>query len=162
MVKSSQSGSTVLRPTTRYTALAGLVLALAFSPSLLWDGDAFARPAKTSRDCASKYFACLGRCQANAEKKTGTTVKAQGNNPDAAVHKEVANCEARTCKPQNDNCIAAVQGGKDARPLTPQKATSKPAAGPLQPLTPQKVTKSPATAPARPLTSSSTLRQRGR
>jgi hypothetical protein len=104
----------------------------------------------------------MGRCQANAEKKTGTTVKSQGNNADAAVHKEIASCEARTCKPQADSCIKAVSGAKSAKPLTPQKMQRTPVASPLQPLTPQKATGSPKAAPAQPLTSSPTLRQRGR
>ncbi len=134
---------TVLMPMVRFTALKGLVLALTLLPSPLWMGDAFAR--SEQMQCADRYWGCMGRCQAKAEKKTGTTVKAQGNNPDAAVHQELANCEARTCKPQADKCIAAAKGGKNARPLTPQKAT-----------------RSPQTAPAQPLTSSPTLRHRGR
>src|SRR5262245_29205922 len=125
MGKASMPSSTVLMPATRFTALAGLVLVLALtiSPSLLWQGDAFARPIKKETNCAGKYFGCMGRCQANAEKKTGTTVKAQGNNPDAAVHQEITNCENRTCRPQLKNCNAAEKGGKNAQPLTPQKKT---------------------------------------
>jgi hypothetical protein len=149
-------------PTTRFTLLAGLVLALVLPLSPLWKGDAFARPIKRQTDCAAKYFGCMGRCQSRAEKKTGTTVKAQQNHPDAAVYQEIANCEARTCKPQHDNCNAAVKGGKNARPLTPQKTTRTPVTGSLQPLTPQNVTRSPKTAPARPPTSWPTLQQRGR
>jgi hypothetical protein len=152
------SRPTVLMPTTRFTALVGLVLALTLSPSPLWRGDAFAKSKQLQ--CAERYWSCMGRCQANAEKKTGTTVKSQGNNPGAAVHQEISNCEARTCKPQTDNCIAAAKGGKNARPLTPQKTTRAPVAGPLQPLTPQKVNRSPKTVPAQPLTSSPSLRQR--
>ena len=97
--------SMMLTLSTHFTAFAMLPSALTLAPSVLGTGIAEAR---TISQCFSRHRACGDRCL----NKAGFDVPMEKIKAGSKEQKALAACNARTCDPQFNSCVANASDSK--------------------------------------------------